>query len=162
FWTDGKSPAHDVLGGDPARQVDALWSYLSLASSMPLPEGLVPLAGEYEVEVTDTPVCVGVFMKDTSPRTVVVGLPERVDYAFDVQNSRLAFAWRGRFFDAEGTWRGRAGQLEKPAGEDVLEFAPGEAVMMLDAPTDPWPSEMGKEAGYRERGRRLDAARRPV
>ncbi len=162
FWVEGKSPVEGVLDGDPARQVDALWTYLSLGSSMPLPEGLVPREGEYEVEVTDTPVCVGVFMKGASPRTLAVGLPERVHYAFDVQNSRLVCAWRGRFLDATGTWRGRAGELERPAGEDVLEFAPGCALMMLDAPDDPWPSELGREAGYRNRGRRFDPARRPV
>jgi len=162
FWVQGKSPVPDVCGGEPARQVDALWSYLSLGSSMPLPQGLVPLEGEYEVEVVDAPVCLGVFMKGVSPRTLAVGLPERVHYAFDIEHSRLALAWRGRFFDATGTWRGRAGELEKPAGEDVLEFPPGEALMMLDAPGDPWPGEMGRAAGYRTLGRRLDAQGRPV
>jgi len=129
---------------------------------MPLPEGLVPLPGEYEVEVYDTPVCVGVFMEGVSPRTIAVGLPERVHYAFDVQNSRLAMAWRGRFLDARGTWYARAGQLEKPAGEDVLEFPPGNGVMMLDQRDDPWPPEIGRAAGCRVIGRRLDEARRPV
>jgi len=162
FWVAGKSPVKDVLGGDPARQVEALWSYLSLGSSMPLPEGLVPLEGEYEVEVYDTPVCVGVFMEGVSPRTVAVGLPERVHYAFDVQNSRLALAWRGRFLDARGTWYARAGQLEKPAGEDVLEFPRGPSLAMLEGPYDPWPTETGAQAGYRALGRTFDEARRPV
>ena len=152
----------DVCAGDPARQVDALWSYLSLGSSMPLPDGLVPLEGEYEVEVYDTPVCVGVFMAGVSPRTIAVGLPERVHYAFDVQNSRLALAWRGRFLDARGTWYARAGQLEEPAGEDVLEFPSGSGLMMLDQRDDPWPPEIGRAAGCRVLGHRLDAARRPV
>ena len=151
FWVDGRSPAKHVLDGDPARQVDALWTYLSLGSSMPLPQGLVPIEGEYEVEVLDAPVCVGVFMDGVSPRTVAVGLPERVHYAFDVQNSRLALAWRGRFFDARGTWHGRAGQLEKPAGEDVLEFPSGPALAVLAKPDDPWPAS---SEGWRALGRR--------
>src|SRR6185436_10366473 len=91
-----------------------------------------------------------------------VGLPERVHYAFDVQHSRLAEAWRGRFFNARGTWYARAGQLEKPAGEDVLEFPPGAPVTMLDAPGDPWLTEIGHAAGVRDLGRRFDEARRPV
>ncbi len=159
FWVDGRSPVHDVLGGDPAQQVDALWTYLSLGSSMPLPHGLVPREGEYEVEVFDEPVCVGVFMKGVSPRTVAVGLPERVHYAFDVENSRLALAWRGRFFDARGTWHGRAGQLEKPAGEDVLEFPAGPSVARLDDPAAPWPRAWPAE--HRGLGWTLDEARRP-
>lgn len=29
FWPDGKSPLPDVLGGDPGKQRDALWQFLS-------------------------------------------------------------------------------------------------------------------------------------
>ncbi|MSR64119.1 MAG: c-type cytochrome [Planctomycetes bacterium] len=161
FWQNGKSPVA-LFDHDPLQQVDALWTYLSLGQSMPLPEGLVPVEGEFDVEVYDTPVVVGVFMEGVSPRTLAVGLPERVHYAFDVQNSRLAKAWRGRFFNARGTWYARAGQLEKPAGEDVLEFPPGPALAMLDAPGDPWLTEIGHAAGIRDLGRRFDEARRPV
>lgn len=154
FWVDGRSPVADVCAGDPLRQVDALWTYLSLGSSMPLPHGLVPLEGEYEVEVYDTPVCVGVFMAGVSPRTIAVGNPARLHYAFDVQNSRLALAWRGRFLNARGTWYARAGQLEKPAGEDVLEFPSGPSLAILANPSDPWPTASGVQAGFRARGRR--------
>jgi len=142
FWVDGKSPVKTLYEGDPARQVDALWTYLALGSSMPLPHGLVPLEGEYEVEVYDEPVCVGVFMEGVSPRTVCVGLPERVHYAFDVEHSRLAMAWRGRFLDATGTWHARAGQLEKPAGEDVLEFPSGATFAWLQSTSDEWPADV--------------------
>lgn len=154
FWEGGKSPV-DVLDGDPARQVDALWTYLSLGTSMPLPEGLVPLPNEYEVEVTDRPVSVGVFMKDISPRTVCVGYPERLSIAYDVQNCRLAMAWRGRFLDARGTWFGRAGQLEEPAGEDVIVLPRGPGVSS---------SFRFEEAGsaYRVLGRRIDSMGRPT
>jgi cytochrome c551/c552 len=162
FWVDGKSPVKDVLGGDPAKQVDALWTYLSLGSSMPLPSGLVPVEGEFEVEVYDTPVCVGVFMAGVSPRTICVGLPERVHYAFDVENSRLAMAWRGRFLDARGTWYARAGQLEKPAGEDVLEFPPGPLAARLAHPEDSWPSYEEAARNHRALGRVQDTAGRPV
>jgi cytochrome c551/c552 len=143
FWEGGLSPV-DVLERDPARQVEALWTYLSLGTSMPLPEGLVPLANEYEVEVVDRPVMVGVFMKDVSPRTVCIGYPERVSIAYDVQNCRLAMAWRGRFLDARGTWFGRAGQLEKPAGDDVIVLPPG------------------PRGDLQVLGRRIDEAGRPV
>jgi hypothetical protein len=159
FWVAGRSPVKDVLGGDPARQVEALWSYLSLGSSMPLPEGLVPLPGEYEVEVYDEPVCVGVFMEGVSPRTICVGLPERVHYAFDVENSRLALAWRGRFLDARGTWHARAGQLEKPAGEDVFGFPSGPALARLATPDAPWPTD--EASHYRVLGRRIFLDGRP-
>jgi len=162
FWVDGRSPVKDVCGGDPAAQVDALWSYLSLGSSMPLPSGLVPLEGEFEVEVYEQPVCVGVFMKGVGPRTVCVGLPERVHYAFDVEHSRLAMAWRGRFLDARGTWYARAGQLEEPAGQDVLAFPPGPLVANLAGRDDPWPTGEEAARACRVLGRSQDAAGRPV
>jgi cytochrome c2 len=158
FWVDGRSPVVDVLDGDPLRQVEALWTYLALGSSMPLPQGLVPLPGEYEVEVYDEPVCVGVFMAGVGPRTVCVGLPERVHYAFDVERSRLALAWRGRFLDARGTWHARAGELEKPAGEDVLELPAGPHLASLPGRDDPWPTEVA----VTPLGRGVDPRGRPV
>jgi hypothetical protein len=157
FWVDGKSPVKSLLDGDPARQVDAIWSYLSLGASMPLPHGLVPIEGEYEVEVYDVPIAVGVFMKDVSPRTICVGLPERVHYAFDVENSRLAKAWRGRFFDARGTWHARAGELEEPPSEDVLDFPPGPTFAWLTSGSEPWPEERSSTIG-----REFDEARHPL
>ena len=153
FWSDGKSPVASVLDGDPARQVDALWSWLSLGSALPLPDGLVPSDRDYEVEVGDRPVCVGVFMDGVSPRTIAVGFPERVHVVFDVEHSRLALAWRGRFLNARGTWHGRAGRLEKPAGEDVLEFPTGPAFARLEKPDDPWPNGTDTEEQYRALGR---------
>jgi hypothetical protein len=82
-----------------------------------------------------------------------------VHYAFDVEHSRLAKAWRGRFLDARGTWHARAGQLEKPAGEDVLEFPEGPAFAVLENENDPWPAS---SEGWRALGRTLDADGRPV
>jgi hypothetical protein len=98
-------------------------------------------------------------MEGVSPRTIAVGLPERVHYAFDVEHSRLAKAWRGRFLDARGTWHARAGQLERPAGEDVIEFPQGPVIAILPSRDAPWPLD---ERADRVLGRTLDYARRPV
>lgn len=40
FWPDGVSPLKDIAGGDTARQIDALWNFLSQGAKMPLPEGM--------------------------------------------------------------------------------------------------------------------------
>lgn len=122
FWEDGKSPVKDVLDGDPEAQIAAIWSFLELGDAMPLPDGLVVPAGTYELYPRGEPITAGVFMRDVSPRTVVVGTPAHVHYAFDVENSRLAKVWRGRFFNARGTWHGRAGALEVPPSEDALDL----------------------------------------
>jgi hypothetical protein len=162
FWTDGKSPVKDLFDGDPERQVAAIWSYLTLGASMPIPEGLAVPEGAYELIPVDRPILCGVFMEGLSPRTVVVGFPERIHVAFDVEHSRLAKVWRGRFFNAQGTWHGRAGALERPPSDDRLELPAGPPFAHLDRAADPWPSATGRAAGYRVLGTRFEADRRPV
>ena len=162
FWTDGKSPVADVFDGDPAQQIDAIWTYLALGSSMPLPEGLIAQDSDYELDAAHRPTLVSVFADGLSPRTLFVGYPERIHAAFDVQNSRLALAWRGRFFNARGTWHGRAGELEGPDGEEVLEFPSGPPFARLSEASARWPQTMGPEGGYRVLGRRFDEDRRPI
>lgn len=158
FWSEGGSPVRDVLDGDPARQIATLWSWMSLGHAAPLPEGLVVPDEVYEIAVGDEPACVGVFMEGLSPRVLSVGFPERTHYAFDMQNSRLARVWRGRFFNARGTWEGRAGALERPPGDDVLDLPRGAALAFLAGPAAPWPSEVETRA----LGRRYDAERVPI
>jgi cytochrome c553 len=158
FWSDGTSPVRDVQDGDPERQIATLWAWLSLGHAAPLPEGLAVPDAAYELQVHGEPVCVGVFMDGVSPRTLCVGFPERTHYAFDMQASRLALAWRGRFFNARGTWEGRAGALERPPSEDVLALPRGPALAFLDGATSAWPAE----GEARALGRRYDARRVPI
>jgi len=162
FWIDGKSPVQDVLDGDIDAQIDAMWTYLSMGRSMPLPPGLDVPDSAYELEPIDEPRLVGVFMKGLSPRVVAVGNPEHVHFAFDIENSRLGLAWRGRFFNARGTWEGRAGQLELPASEDVYELPPGSPFALLDDPDAEWPETIGRAPALRSLGRRYDEERRPI
>jgi cytochrome c553 len=158
FWSDGTSPVRDVLDGDPQRQIAALWAWLSLGHAAPLPEGLAVPDAAYELAVHDEPVCVGVFMDGVSPRTLCVGFPERTHYAFDMQSSRLALAWRGRFLNARGTWEGRAGALERPPSADVLALPRGPALAFLDGAAEIWPAEVEARA----LGRRHDERRVPI
>ena len=121
----------DLLEGDPQQQADAIWSYLSLGASMPLPSGVVVDAGEYRLDPVDEPILFGTFMDGVSPRTIAVGFPERTHVAWDSEAARMAIAWRGDFMDARGTWHQRAGALQRPGGEDVLELPPGPPIAAL-------------------------------
>ncbi len=159
FWLEDRSPV-DIAEGAPGPQIDAMWSYLSLGDAMPLPKGLVVPEAEFELAVLDEPVLCGVFMAGVSPRTLVVGNPESLHYAFDLQGSRLAKAWRGRFFNAKGTWHARAGALESPPTDDVLELAPGAPFALLPNDEAAWP-DPESDTGYRTLGRRFDDRRRP-
>jgi hypothetical protein len=127
-----------------------------------MPDGLVIAKSEYEVEVGREPRMVGVFFAGASPRTMLVGFPERTHIAFDVEHSCLVAAWRGHFFSGEGTWLGRAGGLEKPQGEDAIEFARTAPFAVLERDADPWPTAVGRDAGYRVLGWKRDAEGRPV
>ncbi len=170
FWGNGGTerifPEH--LGGDPTKQVDAIRTYLSLGESMPLPSGVVPDAGEYALVPIDEPILFGTFMRDVSPRTIAVGLPENVHYAWDAEHARLAKAWRGGFMDAEGTWRGRAGQLERPEGRSTLQMPAGPAIAVLSTRDEAWPSPFNRDAAgirngaWRFAGTTRDRDRRPA
>lgn len=165
FWIQGhKSPFPDVLGGDITRQIDALWAYMMMGASMPLPEGLNIPDSAYEIELApgDAPKLVAVFMRGLSPRVLAVGTPELVHYAFDVENSRLAKVWRGRFFNMRGTWEGRAGQLELPPTTEVFELPPGPPFALLESADSPWPATEGRQSSLRPRGRSYDDARNPI
>ena len=147
----------DLLEGDPQQQADAIWSYLSLGASMPLPSGVVVDASEYRLDPVDDPILFGVFMEGVSPRTIAVGFPERTHVAWDSESARMAMAWRGDFMNARGTWHQRAGALERPEGEDVLELPPGPAITALATSMSPWP-----EAGGISEGNRRDEDRIPI
>jgi len=162
FFAGGRAVSSDILGGDAERQIGALWSWLALGEGMPLPPGLLVERSAYDLVPVDRPIYVGAFMQDGSARVVNVGFPERVAASFDFEHARLMQAWRGDFFNAEGTWNGRAGALEVPAGEAVRKLPPGPSFARLAAPDAAWPLLSGREAGWRVDGHHRDAAGRPT
>ena len=170
FWGNGGTDRifPEILGGDPEKQVDAIRTYLSLGESMPIPKGVIPEAGEYALIPGERPIVFGTFMAGISPRTIAVGLPENVHYAYDAENGRLARAWRGDFMDARGTWHGRAGQLEQPEGSSVIDFPDGPAISPLENRNAPWPEAFARDAAgirngpWRFAGRSTDQEGRPV
>lgn len=146
----------DVLDGDPTQQVDAIWNYLSLGPSMPIPAGVELDPGSYDLAAVEEPVLFGTFMEGVGPRTIAVGFPQRAHVAWDGTNDRMAILWRGDFMDARGTWHQRAGAVQSPGGTDIVELPPGPAVTVLSSDDAPWPMVDGEGAGIRR-----DAARRP-
>ncbi len=162
LFVDGKSLAPDVLEGDPMAQIRAVWQALSLGDSMPPPPGLITHDSAFELRPSQGVVTCGVFMRDMSPRTLVVGFPELVHYAFDMQNSRLGRIWQGRFFNARGTWEGRAGSLEMPPGSKVIELPRRTVLAKLDTPDAPWPEALGREAGLEVVGRKQALGEAPI
>lgn len=163
YWTEDLELFPDLLGGDPTRQIDATWTYFSGGESAPLPVGLVVDRSNFDVVPgPEAPAMTGIFLRGHSARVVAVGFPERVSIAFDFENIRTALLWRGDFINAQGTWQGRAGALESPAGSSVLEMPGGMAVALLASDGDVWPAGDPREFGWRFKGYRRDEARRPI
>ena len=86
------------------------------------------------------------FMQGVGTHAILVGFPAGVHLAYDGREARPALAWRGRFFDAYGTWFSRFAPFEKPLGDSVVQ----------------WPAPGGPPEQRRFEGYRLDAAGIPT
>ena len=164
FWPDGKSALRTVLDGDPQKQIAAIWNYLSLGDSMPVPLGIQPVGGVgMELQPVQEPIIHRTFMEDVGPRSILAGFPERVHAAFDANVVRLAKVWRGRFFDGSGVASGRSDKFFKPLGKDVIDMPAGPAFAVLESQSDPWPSaeKTSRNIGGRFKGYSLDEKGRP-
>lgn len=123
-FLEGKSPFKEILGGDPARQRDAIWSYLAVASSLPAPEGLEE--AKLQTLVADSkPLVVRTFLPGTTPRGIATRFPNQVHAAFDAQMGRMAFAWSGEFLDMGPVWNGRGGHEAHVLGKIFWTAPPG-------------------------------------
>ena len=152
-WIDGKSPIEDVAGGDIDGQIERLWCWLAEGESMAPPPGLNTGPWAYEVAPEERTKLVSVFMEGVSPRVLCIGTPMGVHAAFDIEGGRLAKVWRGRFLNAMGTWRGRAGALEVPGSQDIYEPPRGLVVRAIDDLYGEWPRSIGDDADVRSLGR---------
>jgi cytochrome c551/c552 len=123
-FPDGKSILAEILGGRAEAQADAMWAYLALGPTLPLPEGLEPPKG-LVVQVKDRPVMIRTFMPETGTRAIAVGYPGGVALAFDAATCRLAYAWSGNFLDATPVWGGRGGNPAKLLGARFWTAPPG-------------------------------------
>lgn len=159
-WPGGKSTRPEILGGDTARQINAVITYLSEGRKGRIPDGVIRQG--LELVVGGEAVLHRGFLDVAGPRGVAVGYPEQVNLAFDPVAMRLALLWKGRFFDASRHWQDRGSGNSGPIGDDVLRLVDGAPFARLaDAEQSPWPPETGREAGYQFGGYRLDALRRP-
>ena len=173
LWPEGKSAYPDLLGGDPDKQMDAIWAYLSAGTELPAPVGLKDNVFGNMLAVTDEPVTFRTFLSGVGAHAIAVGYPGEVNVAFDANGIRLATAWVGPFLSTKEAWDGRAGRYAKIPAKDRVQFPGGPAFAHLDSETSPWPEDpthslaAGRPAtrtpeGWRFRGYRYDAKRVPT
>lgn len=123
-FIDGKSTLTTALNGDPKQQAEAMWAYLALGPSLPLPDGLEPPKG-LVIAVKDRPEVLRTFMPDAGSKAIAVGYPGYVSVAFSADQCRTAYAWNGNFLDASPVWNNRGGAPAKLLGQKFWTAAPG-------------------------------------
>lgn len=162
FFPNGKSQNAAILDGDTEKQIAAMWAYLKNAGTLELPPKIQKARSQnYELIPTDQPIVLRTFMEEAGTHAIAVGFPEKVHFAFDAEQVRLASAWRGRFLDAQGTWFVRFAPPANPLGDEPISFPPGVPFVLLNESSGgeddlSKPDFDAKKAGYRFMGYRLD------
>jgi mono/diheme cytochrome c family protein len=159
-WPEGKTFYPDMLDGDTARQIEAIWVYLSDSGRAQLPVGLnknaIPLVPDKETIVYRG------FIDGAGPRGIAVGYPEKAHLAFNPNTLSLAMIWQGAFFDAARHWSDRGDGFEGPLGDNVLHFPNAVSFARLAKDDEPWPTKNARELGHQFRGYRLTSDQRPT
>ncbi len=158
-WPNGQTFLKNLLDGDPAKQIDAVWLYLADGPQAAVPFGLSRDA--IELKAIDEPVIYRNFIQGAGPRAIGVAYPEKANLAFDAENLRLALIWQGAFIDASKHWIGRGPGFQSPLGDQIMTLPAGPSIAQLDGADAAWPAD-AKDEAYRFGGYRFDSERRPV
>ncbi len=160
FWPGGVSPLPALLNGDTARQHTAIWNYLADGPRAKFPEGLS--RESLELVVGGEAVVYRGKLWEAGFRAIATGYPERVNAAFDAEETRLALLWRGRFLNVAPHWTVQGMGRIHPLGGDAVVFPHGPALALLANETSPWPTNSSRELGAKFRGYQLDSLKRPA
>jgi hypothetical protein len=159
-WPFGQSQLRNVLQGDTAQQIEAVWRYLADGTNAALPYGvtkeLMPLIAR------DAPIMYRNFIAGAGNRAIGVGYPEKINLAFDANDLRYALVWHNEFIDASRHWTGRGEGAQRPLGDGILQLDPGPSIAVLNSKDDVWPATAQKDKGYKFGGYRFDDKLRPT
>ena len=159
-WPKGKSQLTNILHGDSAQQLEAMWLYLADGNKAATPEGMernpIVLFPQGEAIIYRN------FIEGAGPRAIGVGYPEFAHLAFDANNLRLAMIWKGSFIDASKHWIGRGPGFQPPLGDHILKFPDAVELAVLPQANTAWPTKSARELGGRFRGYTLTTDGRPT
>ena len=159
YWPGGQSLRPDVLGGDSAQQIEALWRYLEGGTQARNPVGLSRQSKE--VRVTDVAE-IARGRSSIGYRGLAVGYPSRISLAFDTEEMALRQLWKGEFANAD------LGSFQPRAQNTLAALPAGVPFHRLQSLDDAWPAKgkttfgFPQNLGYQFRGYDLDALRRPT
>ncbi len=118
FFPNGKSSNSQLLDGDVDLQIASLWVYLKDLKNQPLPEKIITARSQtFELVPKEKPIVLRTFMDEAGTHAIAVGYPEKLHFAYDAEQVRIAEIWTGRFLDAQGTWYERFAPPADPLGE---------------------------------------------
>ena len=159
-FPNGKSVVPEIYGGDPGKQMAAIWEYLEQGDKAKVPVGV--MGGLIELKPAEKPIIYRNFIAGLSPRGIAVGYPENANLAWDANSMALALIWHGRFIDASMHWQGRGQGRQQPLGDNSITFETTVAVAALDSRNAAWPTENPRDNGYRFLGYQLGPKGRPT
>ncbi len=159
-FPDGKSARKDLYGGDPIRQIDAMWQYLLQGQEAKEPEGLKQ--GAIVLGAGNKPRIYRNFFADVSSRGIAVAYPTGLNLIWDAETMTLARAWRNSFIDASLHWVGRGQGRQTPLGDAVIQIEDATPIARLESIDSTWPDSSGRDRGYRFKGYRLGASGNPI
>ena len=160
FWFGDQAAKPDVLDGNPARQIEALWLYLLQAYGAGQPRGihreplrLVSTGGEA--------VMLRRSYRGIGKRGIGVGYPGGVNLVFNAERLGLAKVWRGEFVDPAGVWTSQGHGTARPLSRESIDFAESPEIAVIEQTDSPWPVIEGRPSEHRFKGYSLDSLRRP-
>ncbi len=106
-WPGGRAVFTKVLDGDTDRQIEAIWYYLSLGTSAADPSGVRGVSTK--LEVGDQAVIHRGRSRVAGFRGIAVGLPQRINYAFNAETGALTAIWQGDFINVN--WSGQGPEI---------------------------------------------------
>ncbi len=134
YWPGGKAVHTEILGGDTAKQLRAIWHFLSLGHSAPDPSGIrsEPTA----LLVKDRARTYRGRNRTAGFRGIAVGFPGGLNYSFNAEYGSLVAVWQGDFVTAN--WRGQAAGDFNAAGREII-LAKDVSLARLENDAARWP-----------------------
>jgi mono/diheme cytochrome c family protein len=146
-FNNGKSAFTNLLNGDAAPQIEAIWAYLSLGPGLPLPVGMEPPKGLI-LKGAERPEILRTFMPDgAGTKAIAVGFAGS-SFVFDAAACRVAYAWEGNFIDASPVWNNRGGAPAKLLGPKFLAPPSGQPWGVTGSRTPPDFAKRAKDPAF--------------
>ncbi len=159
-FPNGQAVDRNSFGGDPTKQIAAIWTFLKDGDRAGIPDGL--LAEAIELKADGRPVIYRNFIEGLSPRGIAVGYPEHCNIGWDANRMSLGLVWHGKFIDASKHWVGRGPGNQSPLGDHVTRIEDTSPIAVLASGDALWPTESPRDRGYKFLGYELDAQHRPA